>query len=134
MAYSFANFTLAMEYGQFYKHQFMASFIPFTIAPYNQDFWFVRPITGNKFSMGVRGWRQINLAQFVVVYTAAQKTCKNSFVDDITNKSWNWGTCTYDARFTSYYQDPYWFYDYLSLYPNQYPWYGTVYYYDKTFF
>lgn len=135
--YSWANVTLNMEWFQYYNHQFMASLIPFTVNPYQQEYWFVRPISKNKFSMGVRAWRQVTIAKVLVTITENSKSCQWSFLDQVRGAapwSWSWSNCIYDPTQQVNYEDSWWQYDYFNKMYGTTQWYGKQYYYTYAWF
>jgi len=135
--YSWLNLTLNVEWFQYYSQQIMLSVVPFTIVPYQQEWYFVRPITKMRFTMGVRAWRKVTLAKVLTTYTENAKSCAWSLLDQMRGAAtWTWDSsnCNYDMTQQVNYEDAYWNYDYLAKYYSTSNWYGTQYYFDQSFF
>ena len=135
---SYANFTLGMEWLQYYKHEFMASFVPFFIQPFVMEFYYVRPETGTTFSMGMRAYRNTKFMVAQVTLNEWMKTCQMSIYDATMTKNYftNYVTnyCTYDSRWFVKYEDSYFTFDYVKKYWNTSSWYGKIYWFDQKFF
>ena len=142
-AYSWINVTITQEFFQFYKQSMMISVIPFRIVPYQQEFFWTRPVSSFKFTIGTRAFRNIMLAQALTTIYINAKTCVQSEVDWMRSGTTSFtyaNNCAYDDTQAAMYEDPYWNSTYLLNKANVNfstmwsSWYGKNYDYTKSFF
>lgn len=119
--YSYANFTVKMEYFRTYYHEYTFSFIPFDIYPYKQEVAVTRPESNEAKEQSTKGYYSIAVAHFETTVRENTKTCGASVVDYAMGTTDTLKpTCEYDMEKEVEYVDPYWKY---APFQDQ-SWYG----------
>jgi hypothetical protein len=142
-AYGWVNITITQEFFQFYKQSMMLSVMPFRIVPYQQEFFWTRPVSSKKFTIGASAFRNIMLAQVLTTIYINAKTCVHSEVDWMRSGTFSFSyanNCAYDDTQAAMYEDPYWNSTYLlnkagvNFSTMWSSWYGKHTYFTQTFF
>ncbi|CDW77682.1 UNKNOWN [Stylonychia lemnae] len=133
--YSIAIAHAKVHLANFWHQEWAFDFIPAYFEPYTQGISWVRPESGDKFHVSVKGEKTLRLLEFITIQKENMETFETSIVDYIEDDSNNYSIypkqLVEDEDYVEEQQDAYWFYnlalklklgDFLTN-ANK-PWYG----------